>query len=71
MPKSTAQTRTLRRALELAGTLKRLADRLLVSPSDLSSWISGAQPTPPEIYLRALDVVSRGGLPLSPGKDDR
>jgi DNA-binding transcriptional regulator YdaS (Cro superfamily) len=71
MAKSTAQTRTLRRALELIGTLERLAIRLVVSPAELSSWISGAKPTPTEIYLRALDVVSHGLPPVSPDRDKR
>lgn len=63
MAKSTAQTRTLQRALEVVGTLERLAERLAVSHSDLSSWLSGSRPTPAEVYLRALDVVSRGRPP--------
>jgi len=66
MAKSTAQTRTLQRALEVAGTLERLAERLAVSTADLSSWLAGTRPTPAEVYLRALDVVSRGRPPEPP-----
>ncbi len=56
--KDTAQTRTLRRALEVAGTLERLA-RLLDAPSsDVESWLCGARETPSHIYLLALDIVA-------------
>jgi DNA-binding transcriptional regulator YdaS (Cro superfamily) len=63
MTKSTAHTRTLQRALEVAGTLEQLATRLGAKPSDLSLWISGDRPMPSHVYLLALDVVSQGRIP--------
>jgi DNA-binding transcriptional regulator YdaS (Cro superfamily) len=54
----TAQTRTLQRALEVVGTVERLAGLLGAQRSDLISWLCGASQTPSEVYLRALDVVA-------------
>jgi hypothetical protein len=62
MAKDTPQTRTLKRALKLAGTRKGLADLLSADVADLSAWLSGDRATPAEIYLRALDLVSMGRL---------
>ena len=63
MAKNTAQTRTLQRALEVAGTLDQLAKRLSVKPADLVIWLEGDKPTPSHVYLLALDVVSQGRPP--------
>jgi hypothetical protein len=60
LSKETAQTRTLHRALEIAGTPERLAEMLGAPAADLPDWLSGERATPNEIYLRALDLVSRG-----------
>jgi DNA-binding transcriptional regulator YdaS (Cro superfamily) len=62
MAKDTPQTRTLKRALKLAGTKEGLAGLLGADISDLSAWLSGDRATPAEIYLRALDLVSQGRL---------
>jgi DNA-binding transcriptional regulator YdaS (Cro superfamily) len=62
MAKETSHTRTLKRALKLAGTREGLADLLGADLSELSAWLSGERPTPAEIYLRALDLVSQGML---------
>jgi DNA-binding transcriptional regulator YdaS (Cro superfamily) len=69
MAKSTAQTRTLQRALEIAGTMEALAVRLGASSAELSVWLSGERPTPSHVYLLALDVVSRG-RPRPKGKNE-
>jgi DNA-binding transcriptional regulator YiaG len=60
MGKDTAQTRTLRRAVEVVGSPQELAATLDVPPESLAAWLSGDQALPNEIYLRALDVVSHG-----------
>jgi DNA-binding transcriptional regulator YdaS (Cro superfamily) len=60
MPKDTPQTRTLKRALGVAGSTKRLADLLGADISDLSAWLAGDRSTPTDMYMRALDVVSQG-----------
>jgi DNA-binding transcriptional regulator YiaG len=68
MGKDTAQTRTLRRAVEVVGSPKQLADTLGVSLESLAAWLAGEQALPSEIYLRALDVVSQGPHHRSPRK---
>jgi DNA-binding transcriptional regulator YdaS (Cro superfamily) len=59
----TAHTRTLRRAAELAGSVESLAAMLGVRMTDLADWMAGVRRLPTDIYLRALDVVARGGPP--------
>ena len=51
MAKSTAQTRTLKRALEVAGSEARLLELLGCEVLELHAWSSGERSTPPEIYL--------------------
>ena len=60
MAKDSAHTRTLRRAAEVAGSPEDLADLLGVQSTRLSSWMSGDEALPDDVYLRALDVVSQG-----------
>jgi DNA-binding transcriptional regulator YdaS (Cro superfamily) len=60
MGKDTAHTRTLRRAVEVVGSPKELAETLGVSPESLAAWLAGDEALPSEVYLRALDVVSQG-----------
>jgi len=62
MPIETSQTRTLQRALEAVGSPVRLAEILECNVAELMAWLSGTQPTPPDAYLRALDIVSRGRI---------
>lgn len=69
MPSDTAQTRTLQRALDTAGSAERLAELLHCELGQLALWLTGERPTPPDVYLRALDVVSGG--PLRSGKTGR
>jgi hypothetical protein len=66
MGSETPQTRTLKRALEIAGSPDLLAKMLACDTASLVSWLSGQVPTPSEMYLRALDVVS--GRRPAPGK---
>ena len=68
MGKDTAQTRTLRRALEVVGSPERLAETLDVSPEKLAAWLAGDQALPNDVYMRALDVVSHGPHHRSPRK---
>lgn len=60
MESNTAQTRTLKRAARIAGGEEKLAKLLGCAVTQLRRWISGEEPTPAPIYLRALDVVSKG-----------
>jgi hypothetical protein len=54
----TLYARTLKRAAEIAGGTEALAVRLKIVPSHLTLWILGAEPTPPEIFLKAVDLIS-------------
>jgi hypothetical protein len=49
--------RTLVRAAQIVGGAEALALRLKVTPSHLALWMSGAEPCPPNIFLRAVDLV--------------
>ena len=63
----TPQTRTLRRAVEIVGSAESLAQLLLCEAESLAAWLSGQEPTPSGIYLRALDIVSgRRSTPTPP-----
>ena len=60
---STAQTRTLRRALDAyGGNVQLLAQALGVPANDLYGWLSGARVPPTPVYMAALDVVARGRI---------
>jgi DNA-binding transcriptional regulator YdaS (Cro superfamily) len=54
----TVYARTLKRAAQIVGGTDQLAVYLKVVPSHLSLWIDGAEPTPPDIFLRAVDLIS-------------
>ena len=58
MGSSTPQTRTLRRALERGGSADTLAQLLDCDTAALDAWLSGAERTPSDVYLRALDIVA-------------
>ena len=49
--------RTLRRAAEIVGGPEALAFRLKVTPSHLALWMSGLEPAPTYVFLRAVDLV--------------
>ena len=54
----TLYARTLKRAAEIAGGTEELAVRLKVVPSHLTLWILGAEPAPPDVFLKAVDLIS-------------
>jgi len=58
MGSDTPQTRTLRRALEIAGSAEALAAMLHCDARSLLTWLAGEQATPSQVYLKALDIVS-------------
>jgi hypothetical protein len=60
MPRHTAQTLTLRRALRACGGLLALAGALNVSAFDLFDWLHGYVPTPTAIYITAMDLAASG-----------
>jgi hypothetical protein len=60
---SKAGSRTLRRALQAAGSEERLAQALKVSAEDLTAYLSGEKTLPSEVFLRALDIVAGATAP--------
>jgi hypothetical protein len=59
-PPDNAQTRTLRRALSIAGSLQCLAAALATDVETLESWLAGEHRATTEAYLTALDIVAQG-----------
>jgi len=51
------QSRALRKAAELAGGQKKLAERLGVSVAEIEKWAAGEAATPREIFLRVVDLI--------------
>lgn len=49
--------RTLRRAAQIVGGVNELASRLSVTNDDLVLWLTARTAVPPEIFLRAVDIV--------------
>ena len=54
-----ARTRrqTLAKAVEISGGTLALRRRLHVSATLITLWLSGAQPLPTDIFLKAVDIV--------------
>lgn len=52
--------RTLRRALQVVGTLERLAAALDLAVEDLQAYISGQKPVPNPVFIEALEIVANG-----------
>jgi len=53
----TTYTRTLRRALEAAGSEAKLAEQLSTSPDVLNKWLSGELQPPDNVYRAAVEIV--------------
>jgi DNA-binding transcriptional regulator YdaS (Cro superfamily) len=58
LPVADVRVETLRRAAQILGGEQQLALQLSVTPSHLGLWLAGVEPTPPKIFLRAVDVVT-------------
>jgi hypothetical protein len=59
----TVHARALKRAAEILGGRAQLAVHLRVVPSHLELWIDGTEPTPPDIFLKAVDLISEHEAP--------
>ena len=59
-PFRSARIETLRHALEMAGSVSRLARLLDVRPERLHRWATGEEPIPLDMFLDVLDVVAHG-----------
>jgi len=51
------RSRTLHRAAELVGGPEALAKTICVPEPAVRMWLAG-RPIPPEIFLRAVDIIS-------------
>ncbi len=49
--------RTLKCALEIVGSEKTLARRLLVPVAELQAWLRGEDKPPKAVFLAAVDIV--------------
>ena len=57
MSSKSLRHRTLRRALLVAGSVPRLARRLVVPEGVLKDWLAGEGVPPTGVFLRAVDVI--------------
>jgi len=55
---SKPQSRTLRRAVDIAGSKERLAALLKITLADLEAYLAGTKEIPDKVFLAALDVVA-------------
>jgi hypothetical protein len=55
-------TRTLARAVEIAGGVEALARFLGSSPAEIRKWASGESNAPMPIFLAMVDVVAANSL---------
>jgi hypothetical protein len=60
---STVHEQTLRRAAQVLGGTEQLAHYLAVKPSQLELWMGGAEATPPDIFLKAVDLLAEHNDP--------
>jgi transcriptional regulator with XRE-family HTH domain len=51
------QSRALRKAAELLGGQKKLAERLGVDVAEIEKWTAGKVAPPREIFLRVVDLI--------------
>ena len=51
------RVRTLSKAAEIVGGREPLRYRLNVSTVLLAMWLSGAEPPPTDVFLKAVDIV--------------
>lgn len=47
----------MRKAAELVGGQKKLAERLGVGVAEIEKWMAGKTATPREIFLRVVDLI--------------
>lgn len=59
---STVYTRTLARAVEIAGSVEELAGFLASTPAEIGVWATGASNPPMPIFLTLVDIVAANAL---------
>jgi hypothetical protein len=58
----TVYTRTLARAIEIAGSVEELAAFLACTPAEIGTWTTGVSNPPMPIFLALVDVVAANAL---------
>ena len=58
-------TRTFIRAIETLGSVERLAHALDASTEEIEAWAAGHVEPPPDMFLKAIDIVTQFQLPSS------
>jgi hypothetical protein len=61
-------TSVIQRAARILGGVDKLAKHLDASPSDVQLWMDGRRSPPPDVFLRAVDVVLERNGPPDSGK---
>ena len=56
------RARTLARAAVILGGVEQLAAELAISPKMLGRYIRGESVVPPEVFLRAIDIITDGAV---------
>ena len=59
---SELHTQTLARAAMIVGGIPKLAEHLGLTPQMLSVLVRGDAPVPPELFLRASEIVTDAGV---------
>ena len=54
---TTIKTAALRLAADMLGGPRMLRERLQVSPAELAAWLTGAAEPPPQVFLRAMEII--------------
>jgi hypothetical protein len=58
----TVHIRAMRRARDILGSDHALAQRLGVNDHSVKIWILGSAQTPPDVFLKAVDIIIEYGL---------
>jgi hypothetical protein len=62
----TTYAKILLRALAIVGDQHQLARKLGVRPFQVKAWVEGLSEPPPDIFLRAVDIVLEDRLAYLP-----
>lgn len=57
--RDTVYTRTIRRAIEMLGSVEALSRMLSVPVAEIEAWADGRWDPPPAAFLTAIDIVAQ------------
>jgi hypothetical protein len=66
---ASVQIRALRKAVELAGGRRALAERLAVKAGDIEKWLGGKLALPRDVFLRVVEFIVDELTPEGDGAD--